>query len=86
MPDIGQYVVKCVKPGGDTLTTYSFAAAQDQVVDLLDAGTPANLRAGSYWTAQTMCEDTGFELAQKIAAGSWQIITRRQPIFDPGAE
>lgn len=81
--DIGEYTVKCVKPGGDTLATYSFTATQDQVVNLLDEATPANLRAGSYWTAQTMCEDTGFELAQKIRDGLWQLVSKRQPVLDP---
>ena len=79
IPDTGQYVVKCVKPGGDTLALYGFAATENQVVDLLDAGTPANIRAGSFWTAQTMCEDVGFELAQKIRDGLWVVVTRREP-------
>ena len=36
--DFGSYVVRCVKPGGDTLTLYNFAATQGQEVDLLDSG------------------------------------------------
>ncbi|HSC28981.1 MAG TPA: hypothetical protein VLD67_17025 [Vicinamibacterales bacterium] len=81
MPDLGEYVVKCIKPGGDTLSTYGdFAATQDQSIDLLADSTPDSLRAGSYWTAQTMCEDPGFELAQKIAAGTWQVVSKRQPL------
>lgn len=77
--DIGEYKIQCVKPGGDTLATYGFTATEGQVVDLLDAGTDASIRAGAYWTAQNMAEDPGFEIAQKIAAGSWEFVSKREP-------
>jgi hypothetical protein len=80
--DAGKYVVKCVKPGGDTLALYNFAATEGQAVDLLDAATDASIRAAQFWTAANMCEDQGFELAQKIAAGSWIVVVRREPDLD----
>lgn len=81
--DIGEYVIKCVKPGGDTLALYgNFAATEGQVINLLDAGTDDRIRAGGYWTAQNMCEDVGFELAQKIKAGTWQLVSKREPTID----
>jgi hypothetical protein len=80
--DVGEYVVKCVKPGGDTLALYNFAATEGQVIDLLDAGTDEKIRAGGFWTAQNMCEDLGFELAQKIVAGTWFVVVRREPNTD----
>lgn len=77
--DMGNFIVKCVKVGGDTLSTYGFAASQGQEVDLLDPATPDNIRAFDYWTAENMCRDTGFELAQKIVAGHWQVVSKRMP-------
>lgn len=77
---LGEYKIQCVKPGGDTLANYGgFVAAQDQIIDLLDESTPSAVRAFDYWTARTMCEDTAFELAQKIAAGSWKLVSKRLP-------
>lgn len=75
----GKYIVRCLKPGGDTLVTYSTSADQGEEIDLLDPGTPDNIRAGGYWTAENMCCDLGFELAQKIARGDWAVIEKRQP-------
>lgn len=78
--DLGEYVVKCLKAGGDTLATYSFAATEGQVVALVGDDAPAAVKALDYWTAATMCEDAAFELAQKIAAGSWEVVSKRKPV------
>lgn len=82
MHDLGNYIVKCVKPGGDTLALYSFSATEGQVVDLLDPTTPDNIRAVDYYTADNMCRDTGFELAAKIQSGLWVIVEKRKPSED----
>lgn len=78
--DNGVYKIKCVKAGGHTLTNYGqFAFSEGQEVDLLDAGLPDTIRAGSYWTAENMCRDTGYEIAQLIAAGDFIVVERREP-------
>lgn len=82
MHDLGNYKVKCVKSGGDTLALYSFAASEGQEVDLLDPATPDNIRAVDYVTADNMCTDTGFELAAKIKQGLWIITEKRKPVED----
>lgn len=81
----GKYVVKCLKSGGDTLLTYGYTALQNQEVDLLDPSTPDNLRAGGYLTAENMCMDIGFELAQKIASGDWAVVEKVLPLFSEDA-
>ena len=81
--DIGSYIVKCVKPGGDTLALYGFAADEGQEFDLLDPATSESIRVSDFWTADNMCRDLGFELAQKIAAGHWQVVLARQPPLSP---
>jgi hypothetical protein len=76
--DEGEYKIRCMKVGGDTLSTYSFSATEGQVVDLVGADAPVQLKT-DFWTAANMCEDTGFEIAQKIKSGIWQRVTKREP-------
>jgi hypothetical protein len=78
--DKGTYRIKCVKTGGQILTNYGgYDFAEDAEVDLLDDATPDTLRAGDYWTADNMCRDTGFEIAQRIQAGEFVVVEKRQP-------
>jgi hypothetical protein len=82
MPEIdkGVYKIKCVKVGGHTLTKYGQKAfAENEELDLLDDATPATIRAADWWTADNMCRDTGFEIAQLIAAGDFVVVEKRRP-------
>lgn len=80
MSDTGVFKIKCVKVGGITLTNYGQQSfSENEELDLLDAETPAALRAGSYSTADTMCRDPARELAQRIAAGEFIITERAVP-------
>lgn len=76
--DPGEYIVQCVKLGGDALTLYGFSAVYGQEIDLLSDATPATLRASDFDTAENMCTDTGFELAAKIFSGDWRIVKTRR--------
>ena len=77
--NLGSYIVKCVKPGGDSLALYGFTASEAQEGDLLDPATPDNIRAIDFITADNMCRDPGLELAQKIKQGTWVVVRRRDP-------
>lgn len=76
----GTYKIRCAKAGGVTLTGYGQRAfTQGEELDLLADGIPDTIRANDYSTATHMCEDLGFELAQRIAAGEFEIIERTPP-------
>jgi len=78
--DKGVYKIKCVKAGGHTLTNYGQQAfAENEELDLLDDATPGTIRAADWWTADNMCRDTGFEIAQLIAAGDFEVSEKRRP-------
>ncbi len=80
--DKGTYRIKCVKPNGQTLTGYDgYDFAEGAEVDLLDDATSATLRAGDYWIADNMCRDIGFEIAQRIQAGEFVVVEKKQPDF-----
>lgn len=82
MPELdkGVYRIKCVKAGGHTLTNYGQKHfAENEELDLLDDATPATIRAADWWTADNMCRDTGFELAQLINAGDFEVAEKRRP-------
>lgn len=77
---LGVYKIKCVKQGGYTLKNYGQKVfAEGEEIDLLDANIPETLRAGSWQTANDMCTDTGFELAQLIAAGYFVVTEKERP-------
>jgi hypothetical protein len=76
----GNYTIKCVKAGGHSLTGYGqHAFSEGEELDLLDAGTPDSLRAANWAIAKAMCEDSGYELAQLIAAGDFEIASSVPP-------
>lgn len=76
----GELRIKCVKPGGYTMTNYGgYAWAEDEEQNLVDEALPATLRAGDYWTARNMCKDPALELAQRIVAGDFVIVSEKQP-------
>jgi hypothetical protein len=83
--DLGEYVVKAVD-GDVTLnpTPYGSYTFLDGVeVDLLSESTDTRVRAWPNWgNAQVMCEDTGFEIAQRIVAGELAVVRRRPPGLD----
>ena len=72
----GEIVIKCVKAGGYTMTNYgAYAWSQDEQKSLFDVALPATLRVLDYKTAKRMINDLNYELAQRIAAGDFIIIT-----------
>ena len=76
----GIYSIRCIRPGGRTLTNYGqYAFTEGEVLDLLAETTPDTIKANDYSTARTMCEDIGFELAQRIAAGEFVVAERVAP-------
>ena len=76
----GIYKIKCIKPGGVTLTNYGhFVFAQNEEIDLLDLALPRAIYCANWPTAENMCKDKGFELAQRIAAGEFIITETRKP-------
>ena len=76
----GIYRIKCVKSGGHTLTNYGqLEFEENEELDLLGDATPDAIRAEDWWTADSMCRDTGFEIAQLIAAGDFEITEKIQP-------
>jgi hypothetical protein len=78
--DLGEYRIKCVKQGGETVPIYDYGALEGEELDLLDPELPDTLRAADYQTACNMCEDVGFPLAQRIADGSWVLVRKRAPL------
>lgn len=80
--DLGSYKIKCIKVGGVTLTNYGqYEFSEDEEIDLLDSELPDTIRVGNYLTAQNMCEDIGFEIAQRIQAGEFEITERKRMVF-----
>jgi len=78
--DRGVYKIKCVKAGGHTLTNYGqYAFTENEEIDLLDQNLPATIRCVDWWTADNMCRDTGFEIAQLMVAGDFVVVEKRQP-------
>jgi len=76
----GELRIKCVRTGGYTMQGYGgYAWAEDEEQDLVDEALPATLRAADYWTARNMCKDPALELAQRIVAGDFIIVSERQP-------
>ena len=76
----GTYFVRCVKAGGYTMEKFGqYVWSEGEEMDLLDPSTPENLRAADFWIARNMCEDSGLELAQRIAAGDFVV----GPILQP---
>lgn len=83
MSELGVYKIKCVKPGGHTLINYGqYAFSENEEIDLMDQNLPDTIRCGNWWTANTMCKDQGFEIAQLIAAGDFIITESIMPTFD----
>lgn len=81
-PDKGVYRIKCVKPGGHTLTKYGAQIfAENEELDLVADSTPSAIRAADWWTADNMCRDTGYELAQLIVAGHFEVVEKRRPDY-----
>lgn len=77
--DPGTYKIKCVNAGGYVLSGYGqYAFDEGEEVDLVSPETPVSLRA-QWNTADTMCRDQGFEIAQLIAAGIFIVTERRRP-------
>ena len=85
---IGKYKVKCVKPGGITLTTYNdHHLSENQVLDLLDENLPSYIKAANWSVADTMCKDSDLEIAQAILAGDIVVVEKKMPepvILRPG--
>jgi len=78
---LGTYKIKCVKVGGYTLTGYGqYAFAENEEIDLLAQTTPTTLRAGNHHTANAMCKDTTYEIAQLITAGDFVITEITPPV------
>lgn len=78
--DRGTYRIRCVKVGGVTLTHYGqYVFAQDDEIDLLDQGLPATIRCGDWQTADNVCRDVGFEIAQRIVAGEFVVTEKSRP-------
>ena len=76
----GALVVKCVKSGGYTMSGYGgYSWDEGEEQDLLDDTLPEALRASDYWTARNMCHDPALELAQRIAAGDFEVVLERKP-------
>lgn len=79
----GVYKIKCVKPGGCTLTNYGqYSFSENEEIDLMDQNLPDTLRCGNWWTARTMCTDTGYEIAQLIEAGGFIVTETAHPTVD----
>jgi hypothetical protein len=73
---ISKYIIQCVSPEGITLTTYGgYFLPYNTEFDLLASDTNDSIRANDYVTARTMCEDTGFEIAQRIIDGTIIIVS-----------
>ena len=79
----GVYKIKCVKPGGHTLINYGqYSFSENEEIDLMDQNLPDTLRCGNWWTARTMCTDTGYEIAQLIEAGDFIVTETAPPTVD----
>ena len=80
--DVGKYIIRCIKSGGVTLTNYGQKYfAEEEELDLLNELAPSTIKASDFSTASNMCEDSGFELAQRIASGEFIIVLRIRPTF-----
>jgi len=78
--DIGVYRIKCVKVGGVTLANYGqYGFTQDEEIDLLDPTLPATIKCVDWNTADNMCRDVGFEIAQRVVAGEFVVVEKRAP-------
>ena len=78
--DDGILKIKCVKPGGYTLTNYGqYHFNEQDEIDLLDTLLPATIRCSDWWTANNICNDNGYEIAQLIIAGYFIITESRKP-------
>ena len=78
--DRGVYKIKCVKDGGITLTNYGqYEFDKNDEIDLLDPELPDTIKCLDWHTADNMCLDTGFEIAQRIAAGEFTVTEKRMP-------
>lgn len=72
----GEVILKCVAVGGYTMIAYGgYVWAQDEEKSLFDASLPDTLRPGDYDTANRMVTDTTYELAQKIADGTFDLVS-----------
>lgn len=81
--ELGVYKIKCVNPGGCTLTKYGqYAFSENEEIDLLDPGLPDTIRCSNWWTAKTMCTDTGYEIAQRIVAGEFIVTEATLPAVE----
>lgn len=72
--------IKCIKSGGYILANYGqYQFDEDEEIDLLDTNLPDTIRCDDWWTADNMCRDIGYEIAQLIMAGYFTITERQQP-------
>lgn len=72
----GEVVIKCVAVGGYTMVDYgAYVWAQDEERSLFDTALPDTLRPGDYNTAYRMVTDTTYELAQRIEAGFFELVS-----------
>ena len=77
--DLGVYKIQCANPSGCTLANYGqFSFSDGYEIDLMDQTLPETIRCGDWYTADNMCRDTGFEMAQLIQSGDL-IVTERTP-------
>jgi hypothetical protein len=80
MDSFGVYKLKCVKTGGVVLANYhNYPLAKDEEIDLLDQGLSVNIKFTDFNAARNACEDSGFELAQRIAAGELVVLKVEPP-------
>lgn len=76
----GEFRIKCIKVGGYTMQGYgNYIWVENEEQNLLDELLPSTLRAGDYNTACNMCKDPARELAQRIVAGDFIIISEKKP-------
>lgn len=80
MIDMGTYKVKCIDQNGVALSTLGgYTFAYEDEIDLLDPNLSGNIRCSNWSTADTLCRDSAFELAQMIEAGRLEVTEQRRP-------
>lgn len=84
--DLGTYKIKCVCQGGYILNGYGqYIFKEGEEIDLMDQSLPETIRCSNWSTADSICKDVGFEIAQLIIAGNFIITEKRPPnIFNLG--
>lgn len=78
--DLGVYKIKCIHQGGYVLSGYGqYAFEEGEEIDLMNQSLPETIRCSSWSTADNICKDMGFEIAQLIAIGDFIITEKKSP-------